>query len=486
MRNKKVSLGIGYFVFSVMIISVFATRTSPLYSLLMGDYGGNNVSAAILIGKYWSNGSAIPYKDLFVTKGPLYFLIQAIGWILGERTGIFVLEIINLFLYLIVMHQVLKRIVSEKSAVLLNVFVVIPYIAMCAGGDSSGEWCLLFLALGFYLIFGKEDFSNKRLLLIGIVTGCVLVCDFRYGGLLYGLIFGMFICIFRGCNLKELLKAFFMWIVGLIIPIGVAVMYFACQGSLRDLCQGAIFFPFQWLISLTGDINVWVHKIVKNCLVLPIILAGVLKIYKKEYTVGIEMLCAGVVCFVFLIGGDNSWYFYMASIPAIPIGIATAVSEIKDRKIKIVLGMICSLLILSLSIIPFKDYIAALVEGVSEITVEFYEDLLEYQKNFENNDKELNCYFVETDSTYYLLMDMKPLERYFTEQLELSKYSGDIEKKVQNLMDGGTNADVLLVSENGYIGRDFEKYTLVQVYFIPRTDNLFVYIPNGILFESGE
>ena len=58
---------------------LLSTRTSPLYPLLMGSYVGNDVSAIMLIAKYWIAGEIVPYRELFAMGGPLYFLIHAAG-----------------------------------------------------------------------------------------------------------------------------------------------------------------------------------------------------------------------------------------------------------------------------------------------------------------------------------------------------------------------------------------------------------------------
>ena len=75
---------------AIFIMMVFSCTTSPFFDLAYGDYYGNHSSTALLIGKEWL-ADAIPYKDLFVTGGPLYYLIQAAGWGIAGRTGVWLL-----------------------------------------------------------------------------------------------------------------------------------------------------------------------------------------------------------------------------------------------------------------------------------------------------------------------------------------------------------------------------------------------------------
>ena len=76
---------------AIFIMMVFSCTTSPFFDLAYGDYYGNHSSTALLIGKEWL-ADAIPYKDLFVTGGPLYYLIQAAGWGIAGRTGVWLLQ----------------------------------------------------------------------------------------------------------------------------------------------------------------------------------------------------------------------------------------------------------------------------------------------------------------------------------------------------------------------------------------------------------
>lgn len=73
----------------------------------MGDYAKNEVSHAMLVGKYWFQGN-IPYRDLFVSAYPMYLLIQAVGWLIGGRDGIFFLEIISLSVLLLYSSRLLE------------------------------------------------------------------------------------------------------------------------------------------------------------------------------------------------------------------------------------------------------------------------------------------------------------------------------------------------------------------------------------------
>ena len=95
-NEKKILMGIGFvFVIAMVFCSSF---TSPLYP----NYYGDDSAVFVLIGKAIVNGKIV-YKDLFDHKGPILFFIEAIGYSISERTGIWIIQcIFGLFTLLFV------------------------------------------------------------------------------------------------------------------------------------------------------------------------------------------------------------------------------------------------------------------------------------------------------------------------------------------------------------------------------------------------
>lgn len=471
-RNIWIRWG-GAFLLSAAVMLAFASHTSPVYSLLLGDYGNNNASAAMLVGKGWAEGTALPYRDLFAMGGPLYFLLQALGWLVAGRMGIFILEVISFTIFLGLIAQTAARYVSEKMMAVCIVLSAFVYAALCSAGNSTFEWCLPFIIGGYAVIIRPElKFRNKDAILLGLLCGCILLIDFRAGGLLYGIALWAVFCAPRTENGK-VWKRRISLLIGVAVPVLIAVGGFTMAGGLDEMLQGTFIYPMQALFSGFDSLQIVLHKGVKCLLLLPLLAGGLIRLMRDRQveSSGAAILIGGIICGLILLGGDNQWYYYLAALPAIPMGIVLLHSEKISQHPIVVTG--CGvLLMIGLTVVPFKNYLSFLIAGVPDVAYEFYEDA----QSFEEENPGYRYLAVDTDSSYFLMLDKMPECRYFTNQTELASYDSDVAQEIEEYMDSDTPA-VLFITERGYIGRELDKYSLTQVY-LEYGGSLFVYMRN--------
>lgn len=464
----------GAFLLSVAVMLAFASHTSPFYDLLLGDYGSNTASAAMLIGKSWAEGDAIPYRDLFAMGGPLYFLLQALGWLAAGRSGIFALEVLAFTLFLGLTAETMQRFTANK---ILTAFCLllsaIVFAALCAAGDSSFEWCLPFVAGGLFIALRPGKACRCRdAALLGLLCGCVLLIDFRAGGLLYGAALWAVFCSPKEEN-KLTGKRLLCCLAGLAVPVLIAASAFALAGDLTGMLHGTFLYPACALLSGFDSLQVLLHKGVKCLFLLPFLAGGVLLVMgeKPAKLPGDCVLLSGVFCGLFLLCGDNRWYYYLAALPAVPLGIVLLCPGKGSRR-RIAAGGASLLLMLCLCAVPLKSMVSFLRAGVPDVVNEFYEDA----QSFEAENPGYRFIALDTDCAYFLLMDKLPEYRYFTDQTELSAYDPAVKEAVDGYL-SGEPADILFITERGYIGRELDKYTLIQVY-LEYGGSLFVYLPN--------
>lgn len=299
-----------------------------------------------------------------------------------------------------------------------------------------------------------------------------MLIDFRSGGLLYGAALWAVFWAPKEEN-SIIWKRLICCFMGVAVPVLIAVGAFAMTGSLIGMLQGTFLYPASALLSGFDSLQVIFHKGVKCLFLLPLLAAGILRMAREKQTnsLGTCVLLSGIVCGLFLLCGDNRWYYYLAALPAVPLGIALlcpskgSLSCIAARGVSI-------LLMLGLCAAPFKNTICFLWTGIPDVIYEFYEDA----QSFESEHPGYRYIALDTDCSYFLLLDKLPDCRYFTDQTELSSYDPAIAETVEGYLNGEP-VDILFITERGYIGRELDKYTLIQVY-LKYGGSIFVYLPN--------
>lgn len=460
---------------SLIVLLLFASRTSPLYSLLLGDYGGNPASAAMLAGKSWLQGM-IPYRDLFLMEAPLYLLIQAAGWAIGGRTGIFILEVISFTVFLIFLQKLLGLFLSFRASCIWTLSAVVPYAAFCCGGNSSMEWCLPLIVSGLYLtaeMLYDDSLREGKIMITGILCGLTLMISPSGGGLLYGAVLYLLWRCVKQRDGGAFIKKIAVFVLGIAIPAVPVIVYFLIVQGLVPMLQGMIVYPVKDVASGFSSITIIVHKAVKCCLLIPLFAAGICLRFRKDGKMGSCMIWASLAAAVFMMLGDNSWYCFVSVIPGILMGAALFQSDMMCRKKSIgQLAVICSVLMtLAICFVPFINYLSYLLDGVPEVVEEFCGDFQEVREESED----YKIITLNTDSSYFLYLDEKPLCRYFTDQEKLSALDSRIADEVESYTDSRSGADILITTERGWVGQDLEGYLLVQVY-CKKGGNLCIYV----------
>ena len=156
MNNKKSIRGRseGIYIFLLMLILsfsylyVFSTSLSPFYKYpFLYDSGIFQI-----IGKGWTEG-IIPYRDLWDNKGPLLYLINALGFLLtGDKYGVFILQVINLSVALYIIFRIF-RLKYNTIISFLCTAVILLWLPNTNLDNNPAEWLLIPLCLSFYFLY---------------------------------------------------------------------------------------------------------------------------------------------------------------------------------------------------------------------------------------------------------------------------------------------------------------------------------------------
>ena len=184
---------------------------------------------------------------------------------------------------------------------------------------------------------------------------------------------------------------------------------------------------------------------------------------------GICLLLGSLGTLFFLLLADNVWYNFIITMPC--VSAAAAIFLGQDCRVCTRIGVsACVVGMALICAIPLKNYAAYLFEGTPDVIEEF---IVDFQSNRAEM-PEAKILFLDTDSSYLLELDEKPICRYFSNQTRLEAYGADVSAQTAGYLDGG--ADLVVTTDRGWIGRELEYYVVTQVY-CKIGGSVIIYIP---------
>lgn len=242
-----------YFILaSFAFLSVFSPSTSPFFTNpRIGDSGIFQI-----IGKGWTEGF-IPYLDLWDNKGPLLYLLNALGFLItGNKYGVFILQVINLTVALFIIFRLFRQEFNNKLSILLTTLALL-WLSNTGLNNNAAEWLLIPICLSFYLLYQwLNNKSDKKLTLYySIVFGFTIGCGFLLRlsdclPLVIALLAIAVSMVFKG-EWKEVLKHSLICVASFTATLIPFVIYFSVKGALLDMWEASFAHNLEYVMGST-------------------------------------------------------------------------------------------------------------------------------------------------------------------------------------------------------------------------------------------
>jgi hypothetical protein len=205
-------------------------------------YGGGE----ILRGK-------LLYVDLVDNKPPGIYFLNALALFLagGSRWGIWLFEFLFIFGSALLVHGLLKRQWGRFAALLGTLFWFSGLKSSLFGGNYTEEYSLLFNLLALVLFWRalKKPANGINYFLIGLTGGMSLL--FRPNNIGVQLSMGVAILLTGILHRHSwaAIKRLSLAGIGMILPLGVFMIYFATRGGLAAMLKAV----FEYNFTYTGS-----------------------------------------------------------------------------------------------------------------------------------------------------------------------------------------------------------------------------------------
>ena len=324
-RDKKINTRLYpvYLILAIIFLSVFSYSTSPLYN----SYGGDS-SIFMLIGRGILDGK-VPYVDLFDHKGPILFFIESFGqWIIRERTGIFIIQIVNLFICLFTIHKISELFIPRNKIIIVILsFLTIIGITL-RNGNISEEYSLSFLLITIYLsicYFKQKSQTHKPLyaFIYGICFMSLFLIKMNNIIPIAAVVFVILVDLIIKKDYKNVIENAVGFIAGILIVLTPICIYFISKDAIYEMIYGTILFNFKYMEIENAKLPLINTLAVQFMTILPsivLIILGVKLYYKKYNWINILFISVVSLSFYLTINMGHRYIYYHV-INAIPFSL---------------------------------------------------------------------------------------------------------------------------------------------------------------------
>ena len=245
-----------------LLMLLFASQCSPLYPLnIWGD-----ANCLLTVGRVMKSGGVL-YRDIYEQKGPLLYLIHALAACISDTSfwGVYLLEIPALTAALYAAYRLLR--LRAGACFSLGAAAVWGALTVTGGafmrGDSAEEFCLPLLTAALALAYAEygrraRPMRAKRLLVCGVLAGCVAAIKYTLLGAMVGLCAVEGVLALKEGGVKRAAQSAGVFLAGMAVPILPWALYFAANGALSDAYTAYL---YNNIFLYSGEAASWGQKL---------------------------------------------------------------------------------------------------------------------------------------------------------------------------------------------------------------------------------
>ena len=208
----------------VFILCLLTLYSSPLYK------GLPDIDSSVfqVMGKGMLEHKII-YRDLFDHKGPIVYIINAMGFFINNKYGLFIIEFIIFYIGTIFVYKTSRIVLSKKLSIIVNLLYMLISFRYFYGGNYTEEYAITFMSIAMYFIikvlYNKE--INKKIywIIIGATFTINLLIKPTYISIWMAFGIVQLISSIKDKKIKELIKNIGYMIIGILI-ISVPIMLY--------------------------------------------------------------------------------------------------------------------------------------------------------------------------------------------------------------------------------------------------------------------
>ena len=332
-EKNRISYVMIYLILAVAVVFVSTIDSSNMFHPTLPQIDSSVFRYVALVMK---NGGVM-YRDVFDHKGPVIYLLNYVGMMIDYRNGIWIVEIVSLYIATIFTYKAMKRFLKPGLAMagtLICIFQIYPFNQY--GGNYVEEYAFPFITCSLYIFvqyFQDNRTTPFKLAACGFCFMAVLLLRPNMIGT--WIVFAITVL---GNEIRQKSKkwiAYILWfLLGALVPLVPILIYLKLNGALHDFVEQYMIFN----VSYTGDmrsnqLQAMMHFLSMGIVVvsLMILVVALFVEEKKEPLTVIWLIYIVVSIPLIAISGREFEHYGFLLVPLCTYPIARLIRFLSDR-----------------------------------------------------------------------------------------------------------------------------------------------------------
>ncbi len=215
---------------------------------LNNPFRSNGMSIDASVFKYigWRvTEGQIPYRDTFDHKGPLLYVINALGVMISYQHGVWVFEFIAIAVAFMYMFKMARLYCGRAASLVALVVCTVPLFKYFEGGNLTEEYALPFIAMSIYYFayyFKTGKIGKLGLTLCGLSFGAVCMLRPNMTAIWIVMCLAVLIRVIRNNEWSELSRFIGWFVLGFAMVVVPLLAWLGANGALNDFVRDYITF----------------------------------------------------------------------------------------------------------------------------------------------------------------------------------------------------------------------------------------------------
>ena len=341
------------------VMALLISFCSPLHPFAK-QMPGTGSSAFLLIGKSMSKG-IMPYTDLFDHKGPMLYVINWLGMLIGFM-GVWLIELACMLLSVFLCYKTARRFFSESASFLGTTATFIALLSWFEGGNLTESYALPFFFGALYCLTGyfvqNFELNRKQIFISGLCMGGVLMLKPNMVSLWIGMCTVIFIHSLVIRKFRSIFRHIVFFAAGVLVLILPFIVWLIAKGSLNDFYRCYFQFNFEYV---DVPFSAVIKSMYKACHypIIPIVAAILITLFFKQedrksfkFILILSMIAVfGATILLSSLSGLTMSYYYIMYLPCLILPITWTIElVIAHIRIKPIIILVIISLVLNQSL----------------------------------------------------------------------------------------------------------------------------------------